>query len=528
MLNDLPDTLNGTYERILKSIPNMHEQSTKRLLQFLVFSERPLDLDEALDVVAVEIEEDHFDEGNRLPRPKEISQYCSSLVIIAPGKHGKDSIQLAHFTVKEYLISSNLMVNIIEGLKPVAARTSIAKVCLKYLLQLGHSRVTENIKEKFFFARFAAKYWMRHAAIAEKHDEEVCALATEFFSCRRAYEACLQLYNPDIVWYKTRHPEPPPALYYASFGGLSRIAQMLIERGEDINAQCGPYNWTALYSASSRGDKEMVQMLIDKGADVNVQVKKGMTALYIASSRGYESIVQKLLTKGADVDIRTDWGITALDKASSRGFENIVQMLRQKAPFAGHQLTNTSSSFSTIDHHSTCGSSSTTNSQSSLFSTINSGGTSFSSINSDNDQEQKSPSESGVQMKVECGAKGEPTPTSAEAPRTSPQETASSSTTTHSTALSTPLGVFVSESTIGRPLGPTGENTPNATAMVPIASVPPVTSSSTRKRKSVATCHSGPQASVKPGRLGAKRRRTSSQDRGPRVHHMRLRSACTA
>ncbi|KAK3312589.1 nucleoside phosphorylase domain-containing protein, partial [Apodospora peruviana] len=117
-LADLPRTLDDTYARILKAVPPEHLFKAKRLLQFLTYSERPLRLEEAVDAVAVDIDNrPRFDTGNRMFVPEEVVQYCSSLISLVRKNDTGDGtarmeIQLAHFSVKQYLMSDRLQVDV--------------------------------------------------------------------------------------------------------------------------------------------------------------------------------------------------------------------------------------------------------------------------------------------------------------------------------------------------------------------------------------------------------------------------------
>ncbi|KAF2149963.1 hypothetical protein K461DRAFT_229894, partial [Myriangium duriaei CBS 260.36] len=82
-LQSLPKTLDETYERILRNIPEEDIGIAVRLLQFLLYSERPLKLVEAIDAVAVDVKsQPAFDPESRLEDPEELIGYCPSLIEI--------------------------------------------------------------------------------------------------------------------------------------------------------------------------------------------------------------------------------------------------------------------------------------------------------------------------------------------------------------------------------------------------------------------------------------------------------------
>ena len=88
--------------------------------------------------------------------------------------------------------------------------------------------------------------------------------------------------------------------------GHKEIAQVLLDKGADVNAQGGDLG-NALYAASAAGHKEIVQQLLDKGADVNAQGGRFVNALYAASAGGHKEVVQQLLDNSADVStLRAD------------------------------------------------------------------------------------------------------------------------------------------------------------------------------------------------------------------------------
>jgi hypothetical protein len=82
-LRSLPKSLDETYERILLSIPTSHRKDAVRILQWLVFSARPLRIDEVAELLVADPERSpEFDLNRRLFDPQDIASYCGSLVTI--------------------------------------------------------------------------------------------------------------------------------------------------------------------------------------------------------------------------------------------------------------------------------------------------------------------------------------------------------------------------------------------------------------------------------------------------------------
>ncbi|KAH8598562.1 hypothetical protein B0O99DRAFT_567007, partial [Bisporella sp. PMI_857] len=326
-LGSLPETLDETYDRILLGIPQASKQKAIRILQFLAFSERPLRVEEAVDAIIVEPEGNpRFDPSNRMPDPMEISKYCSSLVVV-----GDRQLQLAHFSVKEYLASNRLPKHYRQSFQETEAKALIVSVCVAYLLHLDQDLPVKEIKASFHFAHYCAQYWVHHAAAVTKDNDKVFQnLLIEFFLDRKwSYTNCYRLYCPDQPWNNDPAKDIPAPIYYASLGGLKDVVRCLIERDNDINAQGGWYG-NALQAASAEGHENIVQMLLDKGADVNAQGGYYGNALYAASDRGHENIVHMLLDKSTDANAQSGYCGNALQAASAKGRENIVQMLLNK------------------------------------------------------------------------------------------------------------------------------------------------------------------------------------------------------
>jgi len=100
--------------------------------------------------------------------------------------------------------------------------------------------------------------------------------------------------------------------------------------------------WTALHHAAFKGQKEVAELLIDKGADVNAKDKNGGTPLHIASSRGQKEIAELLIASNAEVNAMILFGsykgITPLDFATKFNRTEIADLLRKHGGKTGEEL----------------------------------------------------------------------------------------------------------------------------------------------------------------------------------------------
>ena len=118
-----------------------------------------------------------------------------------------------------------------------------------------------------------------------------------------------------------------PLMHAAAFGNFQTL-KLLLDAGADVNAH-NDFNATALLWAARDPDK--AQLLIERGANVNVQSKQGRTPLMIASlRRGGSAIVGLMLAKGADVNLKDSRNLTALALAASAGDAETVNLLLAK------------------------------------------------------------------------------------------------------------------------------------------------------------------------------------------------------
>ena len=352
-LSRLPTTLDETYTRILQDLESIDQlQDAITVLRWLCFSHRPLLLSEVVEVLAVEYGDDGgFFPEERLPDPADVMVVCSSLISYhtsdedgdnkSGSGHGDDGynggstqayrtqIRLAHFSVKEYLLSERCILR--SNFQIPACHREIAEGCLHYLLYMvKQAPLTDEIVTRHPLARYAAEYWWQHA-----HDVDVVDGQKVFdLSSRLLIDddltllSWIQLYNPDQPWQKSNMSLPSTnvaqPLYYAAFVGLPKVVKTVLAQTPNVNAQGGTYG-NALQAASRGGYEKVVQMLLDAGVEINAQGGHYSNALRAASERGHEKVVQMLLDAGAKVNTQQDK--YTLQEASRNGHEKVVQML---------------------------------------------------------------------------------------------------------------------------------------------------------------------------------------------------------
>jgi len=104
--------------------------------------------------------------------------------------------------------------------------------------------------------------------------------------------------------------QAPPLVKAVYHNDLAQVQQLLAQNPGLVNAQdsneATPLVWAKTI--------EMAQLLIEKGADVNYKSSgQGMTPLLFAAMSGNKEMVEFLIAKGADVNAKSKGGISVLD-----------------------------------------------------------------------------------------------------------------------------------------------------------------------------------------------------------------------
>ena len=226
----MPETLDKTYDQILSKVKAENYQLATKLLRWLTFSTRPLRLEEIAEVVAIDFNSSPpFDLDKRFENPRDILEICSSLVSVEGvgsrcrshdemdidndadenadsysdswsdtnvggmktktrnkhERHRKAEIRLAHFSVKEYLVSDRIQhgPSFAYSLEEEISNESIAQDCLVYLLHLIEPDTwrSKSTMVKYPLARYAARYWFDHIQCVKGHKSTALTLVQELF-----------------------------------------------------------------------------------------------------------------------------------------------------------------------------------------------------------------------------------------------------------------------------------------------------------------------------------------------------------
>ncbi|KAI0293761.1 caspase domain-containing protein [Russula brevipes] len=233
-LNNLPTTLDVTYEQALRGIPTIQQPHAHRLFQCLLVALRPLRVQELAEVFKVKFEDtaSNLMEDYRHENPeKAVLSTCSTLVTIV-GSEDSRVVQFSHFSVKEFLTSHRLRTHGVENIRYYYiprdfAHSILARVCLTVLLQFNEN-VDKGLLEKFPLALYAGQNWVDHAKEKDVASRIQDAMKSLFTPDKPYLAAWVWIHDVDMGQIRestsslAERPTPPEAtaLYYAVLCGF--------------------------------------------------------------------------------------------------------------------------------------------------------------------------------------------------------------------------------------------------------------------------------------------------------------------
>ncbi|KAH9034365.1 hypothetical protein EDB83DRAFT_2525174 [Lactarius deliciosus] len=310
-LMNCPESLDETYERILRGINKAQKDNARRLLQSLAESS-----------------------SGGIPKLKDDWRWDD--------QEEAATFDFSHFSVKEYLTSPRLAQSQDDvsrfHIDLEAAHTILAQACLGTLLRLDEHANAEG----FPLVDYAARRWVDHARF-----DGVSSLVREgmddlFDSSKPHFAAWLRMHDMDERWGLLSYIAPRGVgspLYYAAFCGFYDLAERLImkhpeqvntgggrllaplpaavynrhfsvadllrKHGADMNLR-DECNRTTLHSASIDGNVDIMRWLLANGADANAQMASRQAPLHVAALNMELDAVRLLLEHNADPNSRND------------------------------------------------------------------------------------------------------------------------------------------------------------------------------------------------------------------------------
>lgn len=345
-LDSLPKDLESTYERILLQIPQEYADDAAVVFKALCCASRPILLEEAADIIAVDLASSSFDPEDRPNDPSSILAIFSTLLSAVepppdvlyeirtyakifsylqdlhqdqfdpsylylrsiremhqsylPCQPRERELCFSHLSVKEYLMSDGAPPPF--RITPEDANATMARLCLVFLVSADLSLP---------FSTYASKYWLHHSRNSDQR---------KYFDLESLVQ---QLFDDANVvrlqsWIEFGAPLPkrliPPMtmkpdatiegrLFYASFLGFPSICRKFIANGANVDAVVQTVCLGALTGACLGGHKAIVELLLDHGAHpIPARETIYCTPLLAAFLRGDLDIVRLLLAKTVDAD----------------------------------------------------------------------------------------------------------------------------------------------------------------------------------------------------------------------------------
>jgi hypothetical protein len=313
VLKKLPPDLPSSYERILERVNRSSKENqdlVKKTLHWIQYAEGGFRMEQLLQALAVRDGERYFDSSS-ITTVEDILHWCSSLVRRTPGK---DMLELAHFTVKEFLQAIDpVQKPSYEQFRLYGDHKLLAQACLNFILchefdglpcpDLTGDDIDESLnrcfdfRSNYPFIEYACRQWSLH--VHQSCWDDIKDDVWDILEAERTlsfWTFTWLTFQPREYVYTSNYFEKSLAttgLHWAAVFALDKLCAMCIERGANV-AQPS-YLGSPLYCAMV-ADQALVPYSDWKTNDSHPVWKR----------RARKSVLRKLIAAGADLDMMVD------------------------------------------------------------------------------------------------------------------------------------------------------------------------------------------------------------------------------
>ena len=251
-LDTLPPDLPTTYQRILDKVIASNKENhviVQKTLRWILWAVYPLSLGALSEVLSINVGDQMLDR-EAFVDPQSVLQWCGSLIRRTPGA---DTLELAHYSVKEFLESIDAHSSSPYLMFRADAEQDgleLAKTCMTYLClddfdidEFDNAQKMRVYLKNYKFLRYCVQHWDKHARLKED-DENLIQLLQSFLNTDRT--------NQYLAW----------MCWMASIRAEVRCGNERIEGEEEIDyskvgpllsamADSSPLHWAATFHLPS-------------------------------------------------------------------------------------------------------------------------------------------------------------------------------------------------------------------------------------------------------------------------------------
>ncbi|KAF4483549.1 hypothetical protein FAGAP_11692 [Fusarium agapanthi] len=355
LVQALPRNLEKTFEQAFQTLEDEEEKKlAKRILLFVMFANKPLDLSELVEGIAITSDTKTLDDvqANSLREKSYVFELCGSLV---RESQATSKIDLAHYSVYQFLQSPK-----IEGnrenelyLDKSLGTIELLTACIQYLTieNVSTGGIAEEVEaalddddlyispEVFAntpFLQHAVSNWPAYASKvtdAELKGIWTCVLLPFFEPNSNYFKFWVRKARYLHGYYKYPHGITP--LHVAAAHGLPSLARILLE-----DTQLSKVTWqiskakvgsrTPLHMAIENDQNSVIELLLELDL-IDSTDERGRTPLHLAIECANEQAVTKLISAGANVNHCEADGRTPFFIAIENNWDGLATKLAEMA-----------------------------------------------------------------------------------------------------------------------------------------------------------------------------------------------------